>query len=150
MTRLAYATAQAQRAATPPREPVTPSSSRGFYAPRSVSLTLPFPPSTNTYWRRNGSRYFIARAGKLFRLAVIEECSEMRLRPLEGRLAVTVTLFPPDRRKRDIDNFGGKALLDALMHAGVYHDDSQIDLLVVTRMPVMFRGECHVMVEEMS
>ena len=40
--------------------------------------------------------------------------------------------FPPDRRRRDLDNLQ-KPLLDALQHAGVYEDDSQIDLLVSRR-----------------
>jgi crossover junction endodeoxyribonuclease RusA len=40
--------------------------------------------------------------------------------------------FPPDRRRRDLDNIQ-KPVLDALQHAGVYEDDSQIDLLVTRR-----------------
>ncbi len=41
-------------------------------------------------------------------------------------VAVAVTLHAPDNRRRDLDNFGGKALLDALTHAGVWLDDSQV------------------------
>jgi len=43
--------------------------------------------------------------------------------------------FPPDRRRRDLDNLL-KSVLDALEHAGVYADDSQVDLLVVRRCEV--------------
>jgi crossover junction endodeoxyribonuclease RusA len=55
--------------------------------------------------------------------------------PLTTRLAVEMLLYPPDRRRRDIDNTA-KALLDALQHAGVYTDDSQIDRLVIERGPL--------------
>jgi crossover junction endodeoxyribonuclease RusA len=48
------------------------------------------------------------------------------------RLSVSILAYPPDRRKRDLDNVL-KSLLDALMHAGVYSDDSQIDKLTISR-----------------
>ena len=121
-----------QRAGLPPAAPVTPGTTGGFYS-GSVSLTLPYPPSVNTYWRRNGSRYFVAKAGKAFRAAVLDEVSSaMRNVILRGRLAVNVGLNPPDRRRRDIDNVC-KALLDALGYAAVYEDDSQIDRLTIVR-----------------
>ncbi len=47
--------------------------------------------------------------------------------------------FPPDRRRRDLDNLL-KSVLDALEHAGVYADDSQIDLLVTKRREVVPNG----------
>lgn len=40
-------------------------------------------------------------------------------------LKMSLLIYPPDRRKRDIDNVN-KALLDALEHAGVYANDNQI------------------------
>jgi len=51
--------------------------------------------------------------------------------PLTGPLEVHITLCPPDRRRRDEDNFAGKALFDALTKAGVWLDDSQIRRKVV-------------------
>jgi len=48
----------------------------------------------------------------------------------EGWLAVEATFTPPDRRGRDVDNLA-KALLDALQHAGVMRDDSQVRRLVL-------------------
>lgn len=139
-----------QRAVVPPAAPVTPAGNGGgFY--RAISLTLPWPPSVNGYWRRNGGRYFISKQGQQFRKAVLEECQSMRsAQTLTGRLSVTVGLNPPDKRKRDIDNVGGKALLDALGHAGVYADDSQIDRLLIVRGGVRPPGCCTVLVEEIA
>ena len=54
-----------------------------------------------------------------------------------------VYLYPPDKRKRDVDNVL-KPLLDALEHAGVYENDSQIDKLCITRMEVKPQGLCDV------
>jgi len=50
----------------------------------------------------------------------------------EDRLSVFIEAFPPDKRKRDLDNVL-KSLLDALQHAGVYADDCQIDRLSIIR-----------------
>jgi crossover junction endodeoxyribonuclease RusA len=36
-----------------------------------------------------------------------------------------VVIWPPDRRRRDVDNIL-KSLLDALGHGGAFYDDSQI------------------------
>lgn len=38
----------------------------------------------------------------------------------------------PDRRRRDLDNIL-KALFDALTHAGLWLDDSQIDFISISR-----------------
>ena len=103
----------------------------------------------NTYWRRNGGRYFIAKAGKVFRSAVGDEIfGGDSMTAMSCRLRVVIELFPPDRRRRDIDNFGGKAILDALGSANVYEDDEQIDELVIRRREVSKPGYCTVLVEE--
>ncbi len=57
-------------------------------------------------------------------------------------------VYPPDRRRRDLDNVL-KALLDSLAHAKVYEDDSQIDVLVVDRKEVCGKGYVVVNVEEL-
>jgi Holliday junction resolvase RusA-like endonuclease len=41
-------------------------------------------------------------------------------------------------------------LLDALEHANVYENDSQIDKLCVTRMPVTKGGVCDVVITELN
>ena len=101
-----------------------------------LSFELPYPPSINHYWRRVGSRTLISREGRRFRDRVMAILAAMRVRPLTGQLAVEVDAYPPDNRRRDIDNIQ-KALLDAMQHGGAYADDSQIvRLSIEKREPV--------------
>ncbi|YCH28986.1 RusA family crossover junction endodeoxyribonuclease [Erwinia sp. D4-22] len=93
-----------------------------------MKLTLPFPPSVNGYWRATNKGMKISASGRCFRanaIAAVYEQLRCRPKPLTHPLEVSVVLYPPDRRKRDLDNFQ-KALFDSLTHAGVWKDDSQI------------------------
>ncbi len=104
-------------------------------------LNLPWPPSINHYWRHVGYRTLISREGRTFRKDV---CALLggggpRKPPMGGRIALAMDAFPPDRRRRDLDNIQ-KPVLDAMQHAGVYLDDSQIDLLVTRRREVTAGG----------
>jgi crossover junction endodeoxyribonuclease RusA len=113
-------------------EALTPTSPT---APAGRVLRLPYPPSVNHIWRRSGPRTVISREGRRYRRDVRAALAAMKVERMDGRLAVRVTVCPPDHRRRDLDNVQ-KALLDALAHAGVYRDDSQIDRLEVHRGPV--------------
>ena len=91
-------------------------------------MTLPYPPSVNHYWRRVGPRTLISREGRTFRTNVCALLARgggngPRKPPSGGRIALAMDAFPPDRRRRDLDNLQ-KPVLDALEHAGVYEDDS--------------------------
>ena len=108
-----------------------------------IKITLPYPPSVNHYWGQLGSRKFLGKKGKEFREFVIIAVYNAKQMGLAGRLNMEVYLFPPDKRKRDIDNVL-KPLLDAMEHAGCYENDSQIDKLCVTRREVTPQGSCYV------
>ncbi len=68
--------------------------------------------------------------------------------PAGGRIALCMDAFPPDRRRRDLDNIQ-KPVLDSLEHAGVYEDDSQIDLLLTRRCEVTKHGRVEIHLYEM-
>lgn len=98
-----------------------------------ICFKLPWPPSVNTYWRSVNNRVLISKEGRQYRDDVSMQLGGAT--PLAGRIACVVEAFPPDRRRRDLDNLC-KATLDALEAAGVYENDSQIDdLRVVRREP---------------
>ena len=110
-----------------------------------VMLDLPYPPSTNRYYRHVGFRTLISREGRTFRTNV---CALLagggpRKPPAGGRIALCMDAFPPDNRRRDLDNLQ-KSVLDALQHAGVYEDDSQVDLLLTRRRQVVPAGRLSV------
>ena len=100
-----------------------------------MRIELPFPPTVNNMFPsgKNGRR-FLSKAGKAYRLAVHANVLAQHgiVKPLTGPLSVSVHLIPPDRRKRDIDNYH-KALFDSLGAAGVFEDDSQIEVLHVLK-----------------
>jgi Holliday junction resolvase RusA-like endonuclease len=108
-----------------------------------IELELPYPPSVNHYWRRVGARTLISRGGRAFRAAVCSILAARGVQPITGPLEMVIDVFPPDRRRRDIDNLQ-KALLDALAHGGAYHDDSQIARLTVQRRHVVPEGKVQV------
>jgi crossover junction endodeoxyribonuclease RusA len=93
-------------------------------------------------------RILISAEGRKYRQAIADTVMEQRTGArLSGRLAVAVTVCPPDRRRRDLDNVS-KCLLDALTKAGVWQDDEQIDLLVLKRDNPVPGGMVRVAVQE--
>lgn len=116
-----------------------------------TAITLPYPPSLNTYWRSVRGRVLISAKGRSYRTQVAQtvmvarQSGDVSAWPILQRLAVRIDAAPPDRRKRDLDNIT-KALLDALTHAGVWLDDSQIDDLRIVRQPHMSGGQVTVTV----
>ena len=105
------------------------------------TIELPYPPSVNRYYRHVGFRTLISREGRAYRSWVCSILRRADVRPMEGTLAVGLDLYPPDGRRRDCDNVQ-KALLDAMQHGGMYHDDSQVKkLLTIMRERVVPGGK---------
>lgn len=117
---------------------------------KRLELKLPFPPSTNTYWRNVGHKVLISEGGRAYRKAVID-CVRQVVGPkhFDMQVGVTLELVPPDRRRRDIDNYS-KALFDALTHAGIWSDDEQIFQLLIKKCePVKGGGAALVTISEL-
>jgi len=112
-----------------------------------MNLTLPFPPSVNTYYATVNGRRVLSSKGREYKKTVAFMVGKTE--KLKGRLGIGVELFMPDKRRRDIDNVQ-KALFDALQHAGVYEDDSQIDFIAVRRAGVEKGGRCEVEIVEIN
>ncbi|HAF2548800.1 TPA: RusA family crossover junction endodeoxyribonuclease [Salmonella enterica] len=116
-----------------------------------MKLTLPFPPSVNTYWRAPNKgqlkgRHMVSASGRKYQseacAAVIEQLRRLP-KPSTAPASVEITLYPPDKRIRDLDNYN-KALFDALTHAGVWEDDSQVKRMLVEWGPVFPKGKVEI------
>lgn len=119
-----------------------------------MTVTVPWPPSVNHYWRRTeqAGRMAISAKGRTFRNAVLAAFLEQygaswraRVDP-DARYRLHISAAPPDRRRRDLDNVL-KATLDALEHARVFHDDAQVDDLHIVRGNPSKPGELRIILE---
>jgi len=90
-----------------------------------MEFELPYPPSVNHYYRHVGPRVLISKAGRKYREIVVSQLRSCEIQPLNGGIELFFEAYPPDRRRRDLDNLL-KCVLDSLQHAGAYHDDNQI------------------------
>jgi len=110
-----------------------------------ISFEFPYPPSVNTYYRANGHRRFITKRGMDFRADVSGAVAKTHHEAIAQEMEVFVALYPPDKRRRDVDN-PIKALLDAMEHAGVYEDDTLIKKLTIERCGIVKGGKCCVVI----
>lgn len=116
-----------------------------------LTLTLPWAPTVNLYWRHPtcgplAGRHLISEVGRRYRTAVAQAVPAVQ--PFRERLHVVIAVYPPDLRKRDLDNLP-KGILDALTHALVWTDDEQIDHLEILRREVVKGGRIEVLIAPM-
>ena len=129
---------------------------------KRIVMELPYPPTVNTYWRhviRSNKQgkpipiVLISKRGRAYKKTVALLLAVAKVRPLCGALKVCVKFYPPDKRKRDLDNCF-KGLFDSLIPFA-YKDDSQIKKIVaemlepikggrviieITKLPVISDG----------
>ncbi|EHX2466952.1 RusA family crossover junction endodeoxyribonuclease, partial [Escherichia coli] len=78
--------------------------------------------------------------------AIIEQLRRLP-KPTSAPASVEIVLFPPDNRIRDLDNYN-KALFDALTHAGVWEDDSQVKRMLVEWGSVIPGGKVEITISK--
>ena len=94
----------------------------------------------------------ISAKGRSYRKATISEVHRQlggTPEAMTERLSVRAVFYPPDKRRRDLDNHW-KSLLDALTKAGVWEDDSQIDYLLAERGEKTKGGLVVVTIEQLT
>jgi crossover junction endodeoxyribonuclease RusA len=115
----------------------------------NMEFELPYPPSVNHYYRHVGPRVLISKAGRKYREIVVSQLRACGIKPLSGRIELFLEAYPPDRRRRDLDNLM-KCVLDSLQHAGAYHDDSQIMKITAQKhQPMLPNGMLYIRIEKL-
>ena len=104
-----------------------------------INLKLAFPPSVNHYWLHVPKRgVVLSREARAYRLSVQNDVFMQlgfNVQPIVLPVSVALLLYPPDKKRRDIDNYT-KGLFDSLTSAGVWLDDSQVkDLRISWKKP---------------
>lgn len=127
-----------------------------------IELELPWPPSVNHY--KKIGRTVMTKSGKMYQSRInspetklfyyevwlkIKSWNAINRKnlPLRSTISMETYLYPPDKRKRDIDN-PIKALLDSLVKAGLIYDDSLVSRLLIERMDIIDQGKVVVRIEE--
>jgi len=122
---------------------------------KEIVLTLPYPPSVNHY--KKVGRLARTKTGKIYQPRVNTEttkrfyaevwvmikqwmAAEGLKEPLGEEIYMEIDLFPPDARKRDIDN-PCKPLIDSIQKAGLFIDDNQISTLLIARKSIIKHGK---------
>lgn len=109
---------------------------------------LPWPPSVNHYYRHVGPRVLISRDGRKYRETIVSLLRDQKTEPFEDAVDLAVDAYPPDNRRRDLDNLL-KCLLDSFTFGGLYRDDSQIKKITITkREPMPPDGMMYIRIKE--
>ncbi len=122
---------------------------------KMIELTLPYPPSVNSY--KSVGRLRTTKTGKLYQpkynsvetnrfyyevwMLIQQKKAKEGLKSFDSStISVEMDVWVPDARKRDIDNVV-KPTLDSLQRAGMFDDDYQIALLTIKRCPIISNGQ---------
>ncbi len=91
-----------------------------------VRIELPFPPSVNALYRAVGGRSILSERYRKWKAEAGTLLMSQRPAKLTGPVSILVELCPTDKRRRDIDNAGFKAVLDLLVTMRIIEaDDSR-------------------------
>lgn len=115
---------------------------------KKINGKLPYPPSINNYYL---NKTIHNRSGHLIKPRLpsvqkyVNDCllllKTQKLNTIDDeKLCVQLDVYPPDLKRRDLDNIA-KVILDTLQRAGIYKDDYNIWKLTIERKDVRQFGE---------
>ena len=105
-----------------------------------LEISLPWPPSLNRCYRSFKGRVLLSREGRDYIQLIKSIILTSSIKTFKKeRLTLFILAFPPDRRRRDLDNLL-KIFLDSLQKSGLYEDDEQIDFLSIERCSIIKDG----------
>ena len=107
---------------------------------RTESIDLPYPPTVNKAYRAWKGRIIKSLEARNYEKKVHDHLMMNRIDTFKSdRLRITIRVFMPDNRKRDLANLD-KILIDSLESGGLFEDDEQIDDIRFIRVGVCKPG----------
>lgn len=106
-------------------------------AERAKVLSLPYPISTNRYWKTFRNRQVLSKEARLYKLCVSHAAEKAGFRPSEKDVILFVSLVP----KMNKDGTASKVILDLdnclkvavdALQGVVYHNDNQVKSILST------------------
>lgn len=115
----------------------------------AIELELPMPVSENRYRRvvAGCSHPVISHEGRKYHDHVRAIFRASGMVPIPGEVRLRLEFYPPDRRRRDLDNLF-KCLLDSLVAAGAIEDDALVVDLHALKLSPVPGGLLYVRIEE--
>lgn len=89
----------------------------------------------------------ISGEARAYKRAVGKISIVLGIKPKTERISLTVLAYPPDKRKRDLDNLL-KIAIDSLQDANFFLNDEQIDHITIRRMEKVKGGKLLVLIHE--
>ncbi len=109
-------------------------------------ITLSWPPTVNHYYTIARGRKILSKRGRKYKTTCYAEIlSQGRQEVHKGPVSVFIRAYPPDKRKRDLDNLL-KPVLDVLQTSGILEDDSQVEDLHIQRFYPSKPGRVEILV----
>ena len=96
-------------------------------------IVLTNPPPLNHIYRYTNRGVYKTHKAKAWQEEAAWEIKLSKPGHFKGEVTVKVEIYPPDKRRRDIDS-SLKLLLDAIQDSGAIDDDYQVAELIVRRM----------------
>lgn len=110
-------------------------------------VVLPYPPSVNALYRTVRGRPIASKRYRVWQYEAGECMAIQKPQSVPGQVTVTVELDPHDKRRRDLDNAGFKAVLDLLVRHNVIEGDDSKHVREIRARWVTSENECTVFVE---
>ena len=110
-------------------------------------IRLPWPPTVNHYYTVARGRKILSKRGREYKKwCAAELMLQKPLRSRQGDVRVCINAYPPDKRRRDLDNLI-KPVLDVLTECGLIEDDSLVVDLRIQRFNSVKGGKVEIMVD---
>lgn len=113
------------------------------------TLELKYPPTFNHQFCYRQGRPVLSKDARAYRQTVRRQLMLAKIKPMMGKIAVQIEIFPPDARRRDLDNVQ-KPILDALQQAGAFWDDSQVVWLLTVKSEPAAGGKAIVTISDIE